>query len=63
MCISTRLLLQAILGVNLSKIFRGLRPRTPPALARALRARARDGRCDGLASLAERSVRYAHPAR
>ena len=46
-------------------ILRGLRPRTPPALARAraLRARARDGRRDGLASLAERSVRYAHPDR
>ena len=33
-CISTRLLLQAILCVNLSKIFRGLRPQTPAALAR-----------------------------
>ena len=33
LCISTRLLLQAILGGNLSEIFQGLRPRTPAALA------------------------------
>ena len=37
-CISTRLLLEAILCVNLSNIFRGLRPRTPAALAQSASA-------------------------
>ena len=65
-CISTRLLLQAILGVNLSKIFRGLRPRTPAALARAA-SRPELVMAAATGSLrspvAERSVRYAHLAR
>ena len=65
-CISTRLLLQAILGVNLTKIFRGLRPRTPVALARA--ASRHDVVMAAVTGslrspVAERSVRYAHLAR
>ena len=62
-CISTRLLLQAILGGILSEIFRGLRPRTPATLAwdgrRPLAAVTGSLR----SPVAEHSVRYAHLAR
>ena len=59
-CISTRLLLQAILGGNLSEIFRGLRPRTPAALAWDGRPPLAAATGSLRAPVAERSVRYVH---